>query len=345
MEDVQQTTSDASGDLSLDDAADAILSRWEKQDAEKQPSEDPETIETPDVDQEETEDIEEPDEAEETDDPEEDETDQDVQDDDEETEDEDEADDEEAEGVSDDAQVEVSFNGKTQLVSVKSLKRLYGQEAAITQKSQQMASQRKVLEDAIGKNHIAYQKMLEAAQERAKPYQEIDMLVAAKAMETEDFAALRKEAEAANRDLNFLTEEADAFYKGVQEQQQAQLQQAAQECVKVLQEDIPDWNNQLYNDIRTYAIEQGLDETEVNNYVDPSVLKILHKARLYDAGKKVATVKKKAATKKKVLRDSKAPQGDKQRKAQKIADAKAKLATSGNDLDDIANALLSRWEA
>ena len=343
--DVQQTTSvDAPVALSVDEAADAILSRWEQQDADTQPSEEPETEETQDVtEQEETDDIEEID-AEETDDPEEDETEQDDEDA-EETEDDDEADDEEAEGVSDDTQIEVTVNGKTQLHSVGSLKRLAGQEAAITQKSQQVAEQRKVLEDAIGKNHIAYQKMLEAAQERAKPYQEIDMLVAAKAMETEDFAALRKEAEAAHRDLKFLSEEADAFYKDVQEQQQAQLQQAAQECVKVLQEDIPDWNNQLYNDIRTYAIEQGLDETEVNNYVDPSVLKILHKARLYDAGKKVATVKKKAATTKKVLRNSKAPEGDKQRKSQKVADAKAKLRSSGNDLDDIANALLSRWEA
>ena len=343
--DVQQTTSvDASGDLSLDDAADAILSRWEKQDAEKQPSEDPETIETPDVEQEETADIEEPDEAEETDSSDEDEIEQDDEDA-EETDDDDEADEEEAEGVSDDTQIEITVNGKTQLHSIGSLKRLAGQEAAITQKSQQVASQRKVLDDAIGKNHIAYQKMLEAAQERFKPYSEIDMLVAAKAMETEDFAALRKEAEAAQRDLKFLSEEADAFYKDVQEQQQVQLQKAAQECVKVLQDDIPDWNNQLYNDIRTYAIEQGLDETEVNNYVDPSVLKILHKARLYDAGKKVATVKKKAATTKKVLRNSKAPEGDKQRKSQKVADAKAKLRSSGNDLDDIANALLSRWEA
>jgi hypothetical protein len=344
MEDVQQTTSvDAPVALSVDEAADAILSRWEEKDADTQPSENPETEETPEVEQEETTDIEELDDAE-TDDPEEDETEQDDEDA-EETEDDDEADDEEAEGVSDDTQIEITVNGKTQLHSVGSLKRLAGQEAAITQKSQQVAEQRKVLEDAIGKNHIAYQKMLEAAQERYKPYSEIDMLVAAKAMETEDFAALRKEAEAAHRDLKFLSDEADAFYKDVQEQQQVQLQKAAQECVKVLQDDIPDWNNQLYNDIRTYAIEQGLDETEVNNYVDPSVLKILHKARLYDAGKKVATVKKKAATTKKVLRNSKAPVGDKQRKAQKIADAKAKLATSGNDLDDIANALLSRWEA
>tara|TARA_B110000444_G_scaffold260580_2_gene308128 strand:+ start:1694 stop:2731 length:1038 start_codon:yes stop_codon:yes gene_type:complete len=345
MDNVQENTSSvAPVALSVDEAADAILSRWEEKDAETQPSEDPETIENPDVEQEETADIEDPDEAEETDSPDKDETEQDDEDA-EETDDNDEADDEEAKGVSDDTQIEVTVNGKTQLYSVASLKRLAGQEAAITQKSQNVASQRKVLEDAIGKNHVAYQKMLEAAQERFKPYSEIDMLVAAKAMETEDFAALRKEAEAAQKDLKFLNEEADAFYKDVQEQQKAHLQKAAEECVKVLQDDIPDWNNQLYNDIRNYAIDQGLDEAEVNNYVDPSVLKILHKARLYDEGKKVATVKKKASTAKKVLRNSKAPEGDKQRKSQKMADAKAKLATSGNDLDDIANALLSRWEA
>ena len=343
MDNVQENTSVAEPvALSLDEAADAILSRWEQKDAEQQPSEDPETIETPDV-TEETADIEEID-AEETDNPEEEETEQDDEDA-EETEDEDEADDKEAEGVSDDTEVEVTVNGKTQLHSVGSLKRLAGQEAAITQKSQQVATQRKVLDDAIGKNHLAFQKMLEKANERWKPYSEVDMLVAAKAMETEDFAALRKEAEEAYNDLRFLNEEADAFYKNVQEQQQSQLQEAAKECVKVLAEDIPDWDNKLYNDIRTYAVSQGLDETEVNNYVDPAVIKILNKARLYDAGKQVATVKKKAATTKKVLRNSKAPMGDKQRKSQKVADAKAKLRESGNDLDDIANALLSRWEA
>jgi len=330
--------------LTVDEAADAILSRWETTDAEQQPSEEPETEETQDVtDLEETDDIEEIDEAE-TDNPEEEETDQD-EDDAKETEDDDEADDDEVQTASDDAQVEVTVDGKTQLVSVKSLKRLAGQEAAITQKSQQVAEQRKVLDDAIGKNHLAFQKMLEKANERWKPYSEVDMLVAAKAMETEDFAALRKEAEEAYNDLRFLNEEADAFYKNVQEQTQSQLQEAAKECVKVLADDIPDWDNKLYNDRRTYAVSQGLDEAEVNNYVDPAVIKILNKARLYDAGKQVATVKKKAATTKKVLRNSKAATDDRQRKSQKIAQAKAKLRESGNDLDDIANALLSRWEA
>ena len=47
--------------------------------------------------------------------------------------------------------------------------------------------------------------------------------------------------------------------------------------------------------------------TRSTPYVDPIVIQILNKARLYDQGKRVATVKKKAATKKKVLRSQKAP--------------------------------------
>ena len=55
------------------------------------------------------------------------------------------------------------------------------------------------------------------------------------------------------------------------------LQKQAQEAVKVLAQDIPEWNNQLYDDIRSYAVQQGLDETDVNSYVDPVVIKILNK--------------------------------------------------------------------
>jgi uncharacterized coiled-coil protein SlyX len=351
MQDVQLDTSITTpnmtdADLSVDEAADAILSRWEVQDAAEQPSETPKTEEPIEEPQEPAE-IDEEEDAETQDDLDDEDTDQDeteVEPDDDETETDDEADDEEAEAVSDDAMVEVTVNGQTELVSVASLKRLAGQERAFTQKSQQVAEQRKTLDDAIGKNHVILQKMLERANERWKPYSEVDMLVAAKAMETDDFAALRKEAEDAYNDLRFLTEEADTFYANIKQMQQDQLQEAAKEAVRVLQDDVPGWNNQLYTDIRAYAVSQGLDEAEVNNYVDPAVIKILNKARLYDEGKKVATVKKKQASTKKVLRSTKAPMDDKMRKTQKAAQAKSKLRQS-TDLDDIANALLSRWEA
>lgn len=353
MNNVQLDTSNTEEQLplSVDDAADAILARWEEKDAdESKPSEPDETEATTDI--EETDDVQEFDEADE--DLEEDETDTDRDEEDEPEDDEqdadedegdDEADEEEATILPDDAEVEIVVDGKTKTVSVSSLKRLYGQEASLTQKSQRVAEQRKVLDDAVGKNHLAFQTMLEKANERYKPYAEVDMLVAAKAMETEDFAALRKEAEEAHNDLKFLTEEADAFYTDLKNQQKTQLQEAAKECVRVLEKEVPDWNNKLYNDIRAFAVQQGLPEEEVNQYVDPKVIMLLNKARLYDAGKKVATKKKKAATTKKTLRSRKAPESDKQRKQTKAADAKARLKNGGNDFEDIAEALLSRWEA
>ena len=92
-------------------------------------------------------------------------------------------------------------------------------------------------------------------------------------------------------------------------------------------------------------MEQGMDEATVNTIVDPTAIKILHKARLFDQGKQVATVKKKTAAKKKVLRSTKAPEGDRAVKARRMKKAQEKLSMRGSDTEDIAEVLLSRWEA
>ena len=188
---------------------------------------------------------------------------------------------------------------------------------------------------------------VQQAQERYEPYQKIDMLVAAKEMSTEDFAALRKEAQDAYQNLQFLTEEADSYYGGLKAQQAEMQKTAAVECVKVLQEQIPDWSNALYNDIRHYAIAQGLPENDVNQYVDPAVITLINKARLYDEAKKVSTVKKKkSAASQKVLRSKKAPANQADQKRSAVDKQLAKLrANGGNDMDDIADVFLKRWEA
>ena len=102
------------------------------------------------------------------------------------------------------------------------------------------------------------------------------------------------------------------------------MQDAAKQAIEVLENDIPEWSNDLYNDIRAYAIEQGMDEATVNTIVDPTAIKILHKARLFDQTKQVAT-KKKVAAKKKVLRSTKAPQGEREAKARRMKKAQDKL--------------------
>ena len=75
---------------------------------------------------------------------------------------------------------------------------------AFTRKSQAVAQQRKDAEAALQKSDAVLQAMLQKAEERYKPYSEVDMLVASKTMDDADFAALRKEAQQAHDDVRFL---------------------------------------------------------------------------------------------------------------------------------------------
>ena len=204
----------------------------------------------------------------------------------------------------------------------------------------------------LQKADISYQKLLERAEARAKPYTEVDMLVASRQMDADDFAKLRAEAKDAEADLKFLKEESDAFYRDAQDQQAKLHQQAASECVKVLQAQMPDWGNDVYNDIRAYAVSQGLPQEQVDQYVDPQVIMLLNKARLYDQTKATAETKnakskviraKDGNKGKKILRSTKSPVSE-DSKSRRVKKARDVLRTTNGDSDDIAEALLARWE-
>ena len=173
-----------------DEVSDAILSRWEdagddqlsedgeeaSQQVEEETDDDVDLVEVDETE----EDIEEDTEPEEEDDANEDNDDEDELD---------------SQFADDDAMVEVTVDGKVVQQSVKELKRLAGQEASLTRKSQETASKRKEADEAINKNHAVFQTLLAKAEEKYKPYSEVDMLLASKTMEAEDFALLRKEAQ------------------------------------------------------------------------------------------------------------------------------------------------------
>jgi hypothetical protein len=242
--------------------------------------------------------------------------------------------------LEDDAEVEIKVDDEVLKVSVKDLKRLYGQEAALTRKSQQVAAKRKELEANEQKLSASLQRMYEKASARWEPYSKIDMLVASKQLDADQFAALRAEAQAAYEDFRFISEEADAFVKQANVQRQEQLKTAAQEAVKVLKEAIPDWSSSLYDNIREYAISNGMDSEVVNNLVDPVAIQLIHKARLYDESKKIVT-KKKVLTPKKVVKTTVAPSSS-PGNAPKLEQAAKKLRATG-DVEDAAELFLSRW--
>ena len=68
------------------------------------------------------------------------------------------------------------------------------------------------------------------AEERWKPYSDIDFYVASQKMDEKEFQALRSEAKFAHDDYKFISEEADNFSKQVQQQQKTQLQEQAKEA-------------------------------------------------------------------------------------------------------------------
>ena len=319
------------------DVEDAILKRWEAVD-EDQPAENSdeatseEVTETDDLDEIENEEL--LDDGESQEDP--------VQ---EETEDEDDA--EESLELTDESLVEISVDGETKQASLKDLKRLYGQEASLTKKSQETSARRKEADEALERTSLHYNKMLDRAEKQWEPYSKVDMLIAAKQMSDDDFAQLRNEARVAEDNLKFLKEESNSFYDSFKQDQAKQQQMQAQECIKVLSADVPDWSNELYNSIRTYAVSQGFQQDQVDQYVDPSVIKILNKARLYDQSKKTAATKKVAKPPVKVLRSKKAPSSSQDAKQAKTSAAMKRMREGSQlagNLDDIAEVLLSRWE-
>lgn len=322
---------DAPKNYDVDDASNALLQGWEdgeglSEDLDEEQTEEvsEETEEPAEVDEEEHEEVEESEEDPEEDDP-------------------------EYVELDDDFVIEVMADGEAKQASLKDLKRLYGQEASLTRKSQEVSEKRKAAEAAIANADYSYRQLLERAQARVKPYQEVDMLVASRQMSPDDFAAFREQAKAAEEDLKFLQQEANQFYENAQKQMAEQRQNAAQECVKVLQDKLPDWGDELYNSIRAYAVAQGLNQQEVDQYVDPNVLILLNKARLYDEGKTVAQAKKKSAKvirtnqNKTVLQGRKTPKrvDNQQDRIQRSNEAVRNLTS--NDPHDLAEAMLIRW--
>lgn len=242
--------------------------------------------------------------------------------------------------VADDVVVKIKVGEEEREVSVKDLKRLYGQEAALTKKSQQVADQRKEVEVANQKAAAQLDRIHQKVSARWEPYSKIDMMVASKQLNTEDFTALRAEAQAAWDDYRFITQEVDQFVKASNEQRQQAVRAQAEHAVTVLKEKVPGWDQKMYDAVRSYATEQGIAQEHVNNIVDPTVLLMLHKAMQFDKAKSIVT-KKVNKTPVKVLKTNNSVT-TKDTKVDKTAAAAKRLKSSGST-DDAADMFLARW--
>jgi len=340
---------DAANELDgTDTGADEFFKRM-VQDAEK-PSDEPDEEE--EEEQSETDDTEEPEEdSEETPEDEEEPEDTEGEEDDTEEPDETEEADEKPKKVveaSEDAVVKIKIDGQEVTATVKDLKRLYGQEASLTRKSQEAAEVKKRADEAATRHVTGLEKLLERAKEQAAPYANINFLALTKDpnVSSEELSALSDAANRAFDNVRYLETELDGVVKAAQEQRQQQMMQMAREAIKTLTDPktgIPGWNEQMYNDIRKFAVSTGMNEQIVNEMVDPVAFKILHMAMQYQKGKTAVTKTKKIdKTPKRIIKGTpdevvKSAKADPKRAMMK------KLQQSGS-VDDAADAFLAQWE-
>src|SRR5262249_10427537 len=172
--------------------------------------------------------------------------------------------DEETETDESETVVKIKVGDEEHEVPVSKLTRLYGQEAALTKKSMEVAEQRKTVEKDLAVNTQATQALLNRAKARFEPYGKLDFnLLAAQVgkgeLSNEDYQALRQGAQAAYEDVQFLEKHLNDFHVALTERRATEMRAQAKECLKVLsgpedQGGIPGWNEKLYDDLRTFAV-------------------------------------------------------------------------------------------
>ena len=244
--------------------------------------------------------------------------------------------------IADEVEILVKVNGKDERVSIGDLKRLAGQEVSLGQKAQAVAEQRRTL-DAQG-IYVAkiMQTRWDAAKAEQAKYANVDLYRASRELETDEFNALRAAKEGADNEIVAIEREGAEFIKTTNDHKQSLLREQAKESLKVIAEKIPDWSDKLYDEVRTFAIGQGMDSQQVNEIVDPGAIIMMHKAMQFDnlqSSKAKVTKKVTKAPRKSVSASVKATDT----KASKLKSTRRTAMETG-DVDDVTALFLASME-
>lgn len=195
----------------------------------------------------------------------------------------------------------VKLRGKKEALERIKAERLM--QADYTRKTQDVAEQRKSIEareqafQQAAQNHQAYIKEISqvvAIDERLNQFSQVNWQ---QLTDQDPVQALKLHTE-------FTQLQA---YKGqlvntlTQKQQQAQQQEQREtarhlmEAASVLKRDIPNWSPELGGKLSDYGKTLGFDEAAMSNITNPSIVKLLHKAFMYDQLEKQRVSKTPAA--------------------------------------------------
>lgn len=212
--------------------------------------------------------------------------------------------------------VSVRVGDEEHTVSVKDLKRLWGQESSITKKGQELATQRAAYEAEVAVTTAAQNHLLDNARKRFEPYAKLDFLALSRdnRVSTEQFQALRAEATARHEEVQFLEQQARSYAEGLQVKAREAAVAEAKASVAALTDPksahhIEGWNQGVYDELRQYAVSRGIPEQIVNGVTNAAVIKMFHTAMQAEKGASLKAVKtvKVGTQVKKIMKNTSAP--------------------------------------
>jgi hypothetical protein len=236
---------------------------------------------------------------------------------------------------SDDVFVKVKEGDTEHTVSIKDLKRLYGQEAALTRKSQEVATARQTATEAAERNFAVLNVMLDKAKKKADEYRNIDWLAISKDpdISAEQASALRTMAQEALNEEAFFTQHLDQFMGEVKQQQTKARAEEVKATIKALTtaptDDKPNplhidgWNDKVYDEVREFGIKLGAPAEVINNITDAVSIKVLHMAMLFAKGASKVKTEKVNKSPKRIVKTSASPVATRQ--PTKATDRKAAI--------------------
>jgi len=238
------------------------------------------------------------------------------------------------------AVVQIKIGDETKTVKVNDLKRLYGQEQALTKKSMEASAKIKRSETAYAVTDRIFTELVNAAKRDFEPYAKLDRVQLAQSLSPADFAKVDRAAKAAAGKLQWYQESSERFAKEHAEEMRAQQEAAAATAAEYIRSKVPDWDKAKWTSLRDFALDSGFEAEEFDNLVHGPGLFLLYQAQQFATAQKKAKdvpLSKKVA---KAPKDGAKPQrGD--RKTDTAKETLQRLRSTG-EMDDAVAAFQSR---
>jgi len=246
----------------------------------------------------------------------------------------------------DDPDVELPFDGSPKTFKLKALQGIIEEHASYAPRFAEAAQAASAATAQRERLEAAYGEMLNRAQARYAPYKDIDWMVLSRdtSIDPETFRQVREDAQAAHNDLAFLTNEIDGRLSDTQKAVDTARQSAVQAAAVELhdpEKGIKDFQS-VYPKLVAFGKQHGVPDIE--NVYEPALIRLLHKAYLYDTGAKTvdSQVQKVINKPTRVIKPGPAASADSSAK-DGINKALKNLRTNPNDSDAITQAFLASF--